>query len=76
MKEGDLTTGASKLRLAIKALKQHWEQTESYWQDQKRREFDADYMAALEPAVAGAIERMNRLGQVFAQARNEVSSAR
>jgi hypothetical protein len=72
MKQGDLSLGSARLYDALKKLKLHWEDTRAVWQDQVAQEIERDQLALLEAEVTRAVEAINRLTQVLAQARQEV----
>lgn len=71
MKPGDLGPGGGQLREALKILQAKWDETADWWTDDKRREFEQDYVAPIEPRARITLERLNRLSQMFQQARKE-----
>jgi hypothetical protein len=55
----------------LKKLRLKWEDTKSEWNDARRVEFEERYLAILEPRVVSTLEKMNRLNQLFVQARHD-----
>jgi hypothetical protein len=70
----DLTTGANKLLLSYQALKLAWNNTAEQWRDSVRAEFEATYLEPLEPEIKAAVDAIQRLDQVLAQAYHECES--
>lgn len=73
MKPGDLVTGTGRLHESMKSLRLRWNETQEVWDDVRRREFEAQYLTPLESQLTSTLEKMRRLAQVFAQARQECS---
>lgn len=73
MKPGDMSAGSGQLHAAYKLLALHWEATRPQWNDRPAREFEDQFLTPLEPQVRLVLERMNRLGQLFVQARQDCS---
>jgi hypothetical protein len=66
-----LSSGRYQLANAIKSLKLEWDQTEQFWRDQVRKDFDQAYWANLEVRVASVLTAMDRLDQSLAQMKND-----
>lgn len=73
MKSGDLATGCGRLHDALVTLRAHWQATADAWQDVKRQEFEDNHLAPLDVEVAGMIKKIERLSQVFHEARQACS---
>jgi hypothetical protein len=67
----DLTSGATKLRLAMETLQAVWRDTADVWRDAAALEFQENYLAALEPRVKAALEAVNRLSLTLARGQRE-----
>ena len=65
MKTWDLTSGASKLDLAMQSLVKTVRNAEDDWDDATYQRFQQQYIAALEPKVRMAIDAIHTLEQVL-----------
>jgi hypothetical protein len=66
-----LATGTSKLNLALKALRLHWEETKSRWNDPVSEAFEENHVNLLEGQVLATLRGIDRLAQVLSQAQQE-----
>jgi hypothetical protein len=66
-----LDTGRYQLYSSWKTLQERWAETDRYWRDAVRRQFEEQYWVPLEPAVLGTLIAVDRLAQVLVQARND-----
>jgi hypothetical protein len=53
-------------------LANQWEITCDLWRDVVRHRFDRDFMQAFEPGILSAVDEMDNLAMLIAQARQEV----
>ena len=70
---GDLSSGASKMALAIKQLHLKWESARETWDDATSRAFHKEHIEPLAPKVKETLEAIGRLAEVLARASREVS---
>lgn len=66
-----VVAGSNRLKHAIKALQDHWVQTEVTWNDSVRRRFEERYLAPLDPAVDAAVIGMHKLAEILDQVRRD-----
>ena len=71
MRSWDLTTGATKLYEATKALQAAQSAVASQWDDKTSHDFQEEYLAPLEPRVRRTLEAVRRLAEVLEKARRE-----
>ena len=69
----DLSSGASKMALAIKQLHLKWEAARETWDDGTSRAFHKEHIEPLAPKVKETLEAIGRLAEVLARASREVS---
>ena len=72
MKVCDLTTGSTKLSLAMRTLKEAREISQEYWDDQTSNEFFEQVVMPVLPKIKGAAEGVSRLNQVLHKAEREL----
>jgi hypothetical protein len=73
MRVGDLSSGASKLALALKQLDLKWESAKETWNDGTSRQFHKEHLEPLSPDVKEMLESLGRLAEVLARAARDVS---
>ena len=73
MRRSDLSIISSSLHLAMKTLKQRWDDTEETWRDSVRQHYEEQHLAQLEPQVLATLKAINRLSLVLARAEEECS---
>lgn len=68
-----MKTDAARGRLydALQVIHRRWDEVEPHWTDQVRQEFEEKTFAPLLLLSEDFMRAIDRLGQVFAQARNE-----
>ena len=71
MKVCDLTTGSTKLNLAMRTIREARELAKMFWDDQRSNEFYEEHIEPMEPKIKQGIEAVNRLTQVLAKAERE-----
>jgi hypothetical protein len=71
-----IDAGRGRLYEALKQLRRRWEDVEPLWTDAVRREFEEKVLEPLNLIADDALRAMDRLGQVFAQARRECQGER
>jgi hypothetical protein len=71
MKACDLSGGAAKLELAAKSLRQSSRDIAEFWNDDKFREFQETYVAAVEPQIKNLLAAVRRLAEVLAAAEHQ-----
>jgi hypothetical protein len=69
----DLSSGASKLALALKQLHIKWEAARETWDDATARAFHKEHIEPLAPKVKETLEAIGRLAEVLARATRDVS---
>lgn len=69
----DLSSGASKLALALKQLQIKWEAARETWDDGTARAFHKEHIEPLAPKVKETLEAIGRLAEVLARATRDVS---
>jgi hypothetical protein len=69
----DTSAGSVRLREALRTLRVKWEESQSDWNDEVRREFEERYLESLEPRVLATLNSMTNLMQVLAKAQQECS---
>jgi hypothetical protein len=71
----DLSSGASKMALAIKQLHLKWEAARETWDDATSRAFHKEHIEPLAPKVKETLEAIGRLAEVLARASRDVSDS-
>jgi hypothetical protein len=66
-----LNTGSSKLNLALKTLRMHWDETNSRWNDPVSRAFEENHWLPLEAQVMSTLRGIDQLAQALASAQQE-----
>jgi hypothetical protein len=69
-----IEAGRGRLYDALKQLRRRWEDIEPLWTDSVRRDFEEKVLAPLNVIADDALRAMDRLTQVFNQARRECTS--
>lgn len=69
----DLSSGASKMALALKHLHIKWDSATETWDDATSRAFHKEHIEPLSPRVKETLEAIGRLAEVLARASREVS---
>jgi uncharacterized protein YukE len=69
----DLSSGASKMALAIKQLQLKWDAARETWDDATSRAFHKEHIEPLAPKVKETLEAIGRLAEVLARASRDVS---
>lgn len=73
MKVVDLSSGASKLALALKHLNIKWDSATDTWSDSTAKGFHKDHIDPLLPSVKETLESIGRLAEVLSRALRDVS---
>jgi len=68
-----LADGRTKLHQAWKQVMVKWQIAQLDWQDAVSRDFEEKQLAPMEPKVISAVQAIDRLAEVLAQARQECS---
>lgn len=68
MRTWDLTAGAAKLELAIKALQGTNADVAERWNDEKNLAFQNEYIRPLDPKIRNLFDALHRLAEVLATA--------
>ncbi|MEX2185764.1 MAG: hypothetical protein WD875_03175 [Pirellulales bacterium] len=68
MRIGDLSTSTAKLKMAVDSLRNAWLDVQAEWDDPAARKFEDVFLDPLAPSCKTAMEAMNRLAMVFAEA--------
>ena len=69
----DLSSGASKMSLAMKQLNLKWESARETWDGATARAFHKEHIEPLPPRVKETLEAIGRLAEVLARASRDVS---
>ena len=69
----DLSSGASKLALALKHLNIKWDSATDTWNDSTSKAFHKEHIDPLLPSVKETLESIGRLAEVLARAVRDVS---
>jgi hypothetical protein len=75
MRVGDLSSGASKMALALKQLGIKWEAAKETWNDGTSKAFHKEHIEPLSPKVKETLEAIGRLAEVMARAARDVSDS-
>lgn len=75
MKIGDLSSGASKIALALKHIDIKWESAKESWNDGTSKAFHKEHLEPLPPSVKETLEAIGRLAEVLARASRDVSDS-
>lgn len=67
-----LSNTREKLQSELAHLTRQWQTTASLWNDSVRHRFERDFMQEYERIIHPALNQMDRLAAVIAQARREV----
>ncbi|NDC62575.1 MAG: hypothetical protein EBZ59_00985 [Planctomycetia bacterium] len=75
MRVGDLSSGASKMALALKHLKIKWDSATATWNDHTSKAFHEEHIEPLTPSVKETLEAIGRLAEVLARAAHDVDDS-
>jgi hypothetical protein len=67
------TAGMVQLQEGLKLLRQKWEDTKLYWNDDARRRFEQEFLEPLEHQVKQTLAAMDRLSQQLTTAEHRVA---
>jgi hypothetical protein len=73
MHVGDLSSGASKMALALKQLLLKWESAQETWHDGTSQAFHKEHIEPLTPDVKQTLEAVGRLAEVLSRAIRDAS---
>lgn len=73
MANAKVLAGASRLKHAIRALRDQWLATEATWNDSVRRRFEERFLAPLDPAVDAALNGSQTLAEALDRLRRDCS---
>jgi hypothetical protein len=68
-----MSTGAARLTHAQKTLRERWEETKGYWNDEVARDFEKNHLLPLETQTTSAARGMEKLAEVFSRLRHDCS---
>ena len=71
MANAKVMAGASRLKSAIRSLRDEWILTEPTWNDVVRQRFEQRYLTPLEPAADSALVGMQKLADVLDRIRRD-----
>jgi hypothetical protein len=69
----DFQTGVIRLTRSTKKLRDDWAETKEHWSDQNQRDFERNHLDPLAPTITLTLTAVQRLAEVFEQARRECS---
>ena len=72
---GDLSSGASKMAMALKQLLIKWDSTEETWHDATKKAFHKEHIEPLTPDVKQTLEAVGRLAEVLSRSIRDVSDS-
>ena len=75
MHVGDLSSGASKMALALKQLLMKWESAQETWHDATSKSFHKEHIEPLTPDVKETLEAVGRLAEVLSRAIRDASDS-
>lgn len=73
MHVGDLSSGASKMALALKQLLLKWESAQDTWHDHTSKAFHREHIEPLTPDVKETLESVGRFAEVLSRAIRDAS---
>jgi hypothetical protein len=73
MANAKVIAGSNRMKQAIKALREHWLNTEATWNDSVRQRFEDRYLEPLDPAVDAAQIGMQKLAELLDKIRRDCS---
>ncbi len=73
MANAKVMAGASRLKSAVRTLRDEWNLTEPTWNDVARQRFEQRYLFPIEPAVDAALIGMQKLADVLDRIRQDCS---
>lgn len=74
MKNCDLTTGASRIRLALEDLRDAWIVAAESWDDATSRAFAENHLEPLIPVVKNSLDAIGRMDTLLKQAQRDCES--
>jgi hypothetical protein len=66
-----MSSGAARLKHAMKALNEHWDLTREKWADSVARDFEKNHLQPLEHQVSNALLGMQKLSEVLSKVHQE-----
>ena len=66
-----LQSNRSRLAGLSKELNRSWQETQDFWRDQKRKEFDESYMRPLMDSIENAVAAMDDLDKILKRIRRD-----
>lgn len=75
MHVGDLSSGASKMALALKHLLIKWESAQESWHDTTSKAFHKEHIEPLAPDVKETLEAVGRLAEILSRAIRDASDS-
>jgi hypothetical protein len=73
VKHIDLSSGASKMSLALKQLEIKWDSAKDTWNDATSKAFHKEHIEPLRPDIKETLEAIGRLAEVLARAARDVA---
>ena len=73
MPNANVMAGSNRLRHAIRALREHWQATESTWNDSVRQRFEERYLKPLDPATDAAVLGLQKFAEILDRVRRDLS---
>jgi hypothetical protein len=67
----DLGTGQARLARGLKNLRVQWDESEAYWKDTARAQYEEKHIVLLETLALAALREMDRLNHTLMQAQAE-----
>jgi hypothetical protein len=73
MPNANVMAGSSRVKHAIRALREHWLGVEPLWDDAVGRRFEERHLAPLDPATDAALIGMQKLAEVLDRVRRDLT---
>lgn len=68
-----MSAGAARLKHAMKALHEHWDQTREMWVDKNAQDFEKNHLVPLEQQVENARRGMDKIQEILQKIRTDCS---
>jgi hypothetical protein len=74
MRKCDLESGSLKIRHALEALQENWQNTTDHWDDAVSRHFQEHHLDPIVPRVKIALDAMGRMQQLVDEIQKDCES--
>ena len=73
MPNPNVMAGSSRVKHAIRTLREHWRAVEPNWDDSVSRRFEERHLAPLDPATDAALISMQKLAELLDRVRRDLT---